>query len=153
MKPKLKICDGCGEPRHIWKNVVDEEGRKRLCQGCSRIYDTNHKSTEYKPTPKTSIASRSPKRQKEENQYNKEAKQFKEDNPLCQIGIPGICTHKTVDVHHEGGKENELLLKKEWWRAACRPCHDWVTINTQAAIDMGYSRQRTTNSNNDEKTS
>ena len=141
MKPRLKICDGCGEQRYIWKNIIIDGVRNKLCQRCA-----SNRST--KPTV-TKIAPRSPKRQKEETEYNKRAKKFKEDNPLCQIGIPGVCTHKTQDVHHEGGKENNLLLKEEWWRASCRACHEWVTVNTQAAIDMGYSRQRTTNSNTD----
>jgi len=146
MQKKKKLCDGCGEQQYIFKNVTEDGVRKKLCTWCSKLYDVNQPK-EDKPTkiPKP-IPSRSPKRQKQETEYNKRARVFKENNPLCQIGIPGVCTHKTHDVHHEGGKENDLLLKEEWWRAACRPCHDWVTVNTEAAIDLGYSRQRTTNS-------
>jgi hypothetical protein len=147
MKAKLRLCDGCGKSKHIWKNVVDSEGRKRLCKGCAITYEATQGNS-HKPTPKKSIASHSAKRAKQETEYNKRARIFKKEHPLCQIGIPGKCTHKTVDVHHEGGKENDLLLKEEWWRAACRPCHEWVTINTEAAIELGYSRPRTTNSDN-----
>ena len=148
MKIKLKLCDGCGEHKRIFKNVTEDGGRKRLCTWCSKSYGASQKK-EYKPTKSKPIASRSPKRTKEETEYNKRARIFKDNNPHCQIGIPGKCTHKTNDVHHEGGKENHLLLKEEWWRAACRACHDWVTLNTEAAIELGYSRQRTTNSDND----
>ena len=144
MNIKVKLCFGCGNQKHIWKNVMTDAGRKRLCKECAN----SCKTIVHKPTPKNSIASHSAKRTKQETEYNKRARIFKEEHPLCQIGIPGRCTHKTVDVHHEGGKENDLLLKEEWWRAVCRPCHEWVTINTEAAIELGYSRQRTTNSNN-----
>jgi hypothetical protein len=146
MKANKKICDGCGELTYIFKNVSDNEGRKRLCKRCSKVHAVKQ-GKEYKPTISKPIAFRSPKRSKEETQYNKKAKAFKEANPNCQIGIPGACTHKTHDVHHMGGKENELLLKEEWWKATCRQCHDWVTVNTQEAIDLGHSLPRTTKLN------
>jgi hypothetical protein len=44
------------------------------------------------------------------------------------------------------GRENELLLKQESWKTACRLCHQWVTVNTEEAIDLGHSLPRTTKS-------
>ena len=144
MKVKLKLCDGCGEHKRIFKNVTEDGVRKKLCTWCSKAYDANQEP-KHKPTkPRKSIAPRSPKRQKQETQYNKRAKLFKEENPHCNIGIPGTCTHFTQDVHHEGGRENDLLLKEEWWRATCRACHNWVGDNPAEAIELGYSRPRTT---------
>jgi len=140
MKSKQKLCDGCGELRHIWKNVSEEGERKRFCQRCWSA----RKSKKHKPTvSKTPLRSRSPRRSKEESQYNKEAKKFKEENPHCQICIPGICTKKTHDVHHMKGREGALLLAQEYWKATCRSCHEWVTVNSKEAIDLGHSLPRT----------
>lgn len=147
IQAKLKTCSHCGELKRIFKNVTEDGVRKKLCTWCSKLYDANQPKEDKPTESRNSIASRSPKRQKQETQYNKRAKKFKEEHPLCQIGIPGTCTHFTQDVHHEGGKENDLLLKEEWWRAVCRACHDWVGKHPAEAIQLGYSRPRTTNSN------
>jgi hypothetical protein len=136
MKIKLKLCDGCGEHKRIFKNVTEDGVRKRLCTWCSKAYDANQKP-KHKPTkPRKSIAPRSPKRAKQERQYSKEAKQFKEDNPHCNAAIPGVCTGLTFDVHHKGGRENDLLLYVPWWLATCRMCHDWIHANPKEAREL-----------------
>jgi hypothetical protein len=141
LKPTQKICSGCGELQYIWKNVMEDGERMRYCKRCWSC----HSGQKHKPTSKKTkpIAPRSPKRLKEEVEYINRANKFKKANPLCQIGIPGVCTHKTQDVHHMEGRENELLLKEESWKATCRLCHQWVTVNTQEAIDLGHSLPRT----------
>jgi ribosome-binding protein aMBF1 (putative translation factor) len=102
MKAKQKFCDGCGELRYIWKNVVVDGERLRLCQRCAK----SHQGRSAKPTSskKQSIAPRSPKRQKQEREYSKKRKKFLEENPLCQIPVPGICTHKATEIHHVDGR-------------------------------------------------
>lgn len=146
MKSKKKICDRCGENRYIWKNITENGTRKRFCKYC---WSAHKSDTSSKPTANkilfrshSPIKKRSTKRSRQETEYNKKARAFKEANPYCQIGIPGICSKKTHDVHHMKGRENNLLLAEEYWKATCRQCHEWVTIHTQEAIDLGYSLSR-----------
>jgi len=161
---KKKLCDGCGCTRSIWKNVTKNMERKSYCLQCWKYRKVP------KPKPKVNnkpLAFRAAKRSQQENQYNKQAREWKEEHPHCEIGIPGRCTHKTHDVHHMMGKENDLLLDERYWKAnhmmgkendlllderywkaTCRACHEWCTIHTQEAIDLGFSLPRTTNSNN-----
>jgi len=136
MKTKQKLCDGCGELRHIFKNVVIDGVRNRLCKWCSNSLVVKQ-GKEYKPTrSQKPIAPRSPKRKKQETQYNKEARQFKEDNPHCQAAIPGVCTGLTHDVHHKGDRENDLLLYQPWWLATCRMCHKWIHAHPKEAREL-----------------
>jgi len=135
MKTKQKLCDGCGEHRYIWKNVVVNGERQRLCKGCWSCHELNQ-GTKHKPTSYKPIAPRSPKRKKQETQYNKEARQFKEDNPHCQAAISGVCTGLTHDVHHKGDRENDLLLYQPWWLATCRMCHKWIHAHPKEAREL-----------------
>jgi hypothetical protein len=93
---------------------------------------------EDKPTMSKSkpIPSRSPKRKKQETQYNKEARQFKEDHPHCLAAIPNVCTGLTIDVHHMGGRENDLLLHQPLWLASCRMCHEWIHAHPIEAREL-----------------
>jgi hypothetical protein len=135
MKTKQKLCDGCGEHRYIWKNVVVNGERQRLCKGCWSCHELNQ-GYKHKPTSQKPIAPRSPKRAKQERQYSKECRQFKEDNPHCKAAIPGVCTGLTYDVHHKGGRENDLLLYQPWWLATCRMCHEWIHANPKEAREL-----------------
>jgi len=136
MKVKQKSCDGCGELRHIWKNVTEEGVRKKYCKTCWSC--RNSTSTKPKLSSKP-IRNRSPKRAKQEGEYSKEAKAFKEEHPFCQACLPGICTGKTHDVHHKAGRVADLLLDQEYWLAVCRQCHEWIETHPIEARDLGYS--------------
>lgn len=137
MKVKLKLCDGCGEHKRIFKNVTEDGVRKRLCAWCSKSYDASQKK-EYKPTKFKPIAPRSPKRQKQERLYSKKRKVFLEENPLCQIPVPGICTHKATDVHHVDGRVEDDLTDEEGFRSGCRACHKWTHDHPEEARILGY---------------
>lgn len=137
-----KICDGCKNLRDIWKNVTEDGERKRYCRYCWSAHEG--KKNSLKPTAGKPLRSHSPKREKQEQQYNKRAREWKLEHVHCEIAISGVCTHKTRDVHHMKGRENDLLLDERWWKAACRECHQWVTKNSAEAIQLGYSLPRIT---------
>lgn len=139
MKQNRKICDGCKQSRVIWKNVTEAGERKRYCQYCWSA----HEGKSFKPTAAKPLRSRSSKRTTEEAEYNLRAKVWKLEHPYCRIVIPGICTHRTQDVHHMKGRENNLLLDERFWKPTCRKCHEWVTVNSQEAIELGHSLPRT----------
>lgn len=134
MKPNLKICDRCGELRYIWKNVTEEGERKRYCQYCWSCQNVSKN----KPTTKKPLRSRSPKRSKQEAQYSKQSKPFKEAHPVCTVSLPNICTYHTTDVHHKDGRVEDKLTDEKDWIATCRACHMWIHEHPQEARDLGY---------------
>ena len=137
MKTKKKKCDGCEEQRYIWKNVMENSVRKRYCKGCWSVQNNSIKS---KPTPiRKPIAHRSSRKKKEDFQYSKQSKTYKENHPNCYACIPNTCTHRTTDVHHKAGRIEELLLDQRYWLPVCRPCHDWIETHPQESRDLGYS--------------
>lgn len=136
MKQKLKLCDGCGEHKRIFKNVTEDGVRKKLCTWCSKKYDASHKSEDKPTKSRKPIPPRSPKRKKQETQYNKEVRVWKEEHPHCEAAIPGECTGMTHDIHHKGGRENDLLLYVPWWLCTCRSCHAWIHAHPIEAREL-----------------
>lgn len=137
---KLKICDSCGKPKIIWRVVTEESGRKRYCHPCWSC----HSSGESKPKPtgkQKKLRPRSRKRQKEEVEYSRKRKIFLQDNPVCQMNIPG-CTGNATDVHHKAGRNGDDYLDVSKWKPACRSCHTWVENNPKEARELGFSSSK-----------
>jgi hypothetical protein len=57
-----------------------------------------------------------------------------EENPNCVR-----CGGKATCIHHAKGREGEMLIKMQWFKSTCMPCHDWIHANFLEAIEMGYS--------------
>ena len=136
MKVKKKICSNCGELRYIWKNIVIGDVRNRLCKSCAN--SLSQKKKHRLTSTKKSIAYRSPKRAKQEMDYSKKREKFLRKHPLCQIPIPGICTHKATEIHHIDGRIEDKLTDEKGFRSATRECHKWVHANPEAARALGY---------------
>lgn len=83
----------------------------------------------------------STKRQKQLSEYSRERIKFLEVHQGCQANLSG-CTGLASEIHHQQGKENELLLDQDKWLAICRSCHTWVTEHSGEAICMGLSLRR-----------
>lgn len=135
MKQKLKICDGCKEPRFIWVN----RGGRRLCKQCSNTGVAKLSIT--KPTTKQKpIPPRSQKRSKEERLYSAKRILFLQEHELCMIHLQGICTHYATEIHHTySGKDRaEHFLNPETWYATCRSCHSWCHAHSKEARELGY---------------
>ena len=64
-------------------------------------------------------------------------KEVKNERPVCELKVSGICSHKTVTVHHTKGRIGELLLNKKYMKASCSPCNLWVESHTAEAKEMG----------------
>ena len=136
MQKKLKICDGCGKEKPIWKS--SGTGGLKLCQQCWSCHEGNVKQ---KPTVKRSpIPQRSEKRIKEERLYSAQRIIYLGEHPLCEFHIAGICTHVATDIHHtySGKDRGEYFLDQSTWKALCRKCHDWVHMNSKEARELGY---------------
>jgi hypothetical protein len=134
MKKNLKKCDICHKDKPIWKNHFTNGERIRYCKYCWSAHEGNS----HKPTASKPIRSRSVKRAKQESLYNKEAKAFKINNPICQAGIQNVCTTHTSDVHHKAGRIGEMLLEQSKWLAVCRACHNWIETNRKEAMERGF---------------
>lgn len=58
--------------------------------------------------------------------------------PTCQLAIPGVCTGRSVEVHHhvvdaaDGGPDEEWNL-----RGVCRECHRWLSARRSAERAAG----------------
>ncbi len=95
------------------------------------------------PTPKKErkpIAKKSPKRSKEEREYNKLRKIFLETKMICEVEG---CRCRSTEVHHRAGRSGWLYLAVEYWLAVCHDHHVFITNNDEWAKEKGYSEIRT----------
>jgi hypothetical protein len=137
---KLKICDGCHFPKVIWKNVIEEGERRKLCKECWSC----HSSHSRKPTKvKKPIAPRSHKRKAQEKDYSSKRKIFMAEHPMCQANIPGLCTSQSTDIHHVKGRIGELLLDETHWMSVCRACHMYIETHPIEATELGFRKSKT----------
>jgi hypothetical protein len=84
----------------------------------------------------------SDKRMRELAQYRKDRIKFLTARPQCGAQIFPICTYEATQVHHKGGRENDLLLEQSLWLPICHGCHQFVTENSKQAIEWGLSVSR-----------
>jgi len=130
----MKFC-----PNH--KGLQIRVFSKGLCAACYKIkYSKPLKRTPLKKKP-FFIKPIADKRKKQLKLYSSLRKQFLTDHPLCQI--KGLhCQIIATELHHSGGRENELLLEVSKFKAACHNCHTETTDNSKKAIEEGHSISR-----------
>lgn len=124
--PKLKMCAGCNELKHIWKS----HGKEKYCKQCW-----------YSIEKPKSISPVSAKRQVEMDTYSKLRDAFLIINSYCKAKLQE-CTVKATDVHHKAGRISENYLKISNWLAVCRNCHRWIEDNPEAAKELNLSKSR-----------
>jgi hypothetical protein len=125
IQQKLKVCNGCNNPKAIWKS----DGKNKYCKECWFSID--------KPKAPNKI---SVKMVKTLDEYSKKRTAFLAMHPSCQAKLIG-CTVMATDVHHKAGR-GENHLKVNTWLAVCRNCHRWIEENPDAAKELGYSETR-----------
>lgn len=125
MQVKLKNCNGCNQPKQIWKS----HGKEKYCKECW-----------YSMEPPKKISPVSKKMRETMDEYSKKRAAFLVVHSICQAKLVG-CTGKATDVHHKAGR-GENHLKISTWLAVCRSCHSWITENSKEAIEMGFSNSR-----------
>lgn len=74
-------------------------------------------------------------------EYAKNAKIYRQNNPLCMINAPG-CTRFTEGVHHVKGKIGDLLLDETHWMPACNWCNNWIEANSERAFELGLKKSK-----------
>lgn len=73
-------------------------------------------------------------------EYSLLRKAFLAQHPVCQAILKG-CTVHANQVHHKAGR-GKNLLQVDTWLAVCANCHEWITINSAPAIELGLSIRR-----------
>jgi len=138
MKPKMKVCDGCGNEKLIWKN---SEGN-RYCKYCWSSRNTHSKPIANKKLKP--IAPRSRKKQIQDKEYSKLRKDFLYYHPICQAQLQNICTTQATDVHHKAGRIGSNYLDTTTWLSVCRMCHTWIEEHPKESRELGYSKSKIT---------
>lgn len=123
--PKLKMCAGCNELKHIWKS----HKKDKFCKECW-----------YKQEPPKKLAPVSKKMKETMDEYTKKRVAFLALNPSCQAALVG-CTRIATDVHHKAGRGANHNNINTWF-AVCRSCHKWIEENPAEAKELGYSESR-----------
>lgn len=125
MQLKLKNCNGCNKPKHIWKS----HGKEKYCKECWYSLD-----------PPKKISPVSKKMRETMDEYSKKRAAFLVVHSKCQAKLVG-CTGEATDVHHKAGR-GENHLKISTWMAVCRSCHSWIELNPNEAKELGFSENR-----------
>jgi hypothetical protein len=73
-------------------------------------------------------------------EYMKLKREYLALYPVCEVPE---CNIKAVDIHHQKGRENDMLLNSDFYMAVCRKHHVYYTENSREAIDQGISKSRT----------
>jgi len=135
IKSKKKHCDGCSQPKYIWKN----RGGKKYCKVCWSCHEGN---TKLKPIAKQKrISPRSEKRIIADKKYSKSRKVFLEEKPICEAQLIG-CAGASCQVHHKAGRIGKLYLDVSKWLAVCHQCHVWIENHPEEAKELGFSLNR-----------
>jgi hypothetical protein len=82
----------------------------------------------------------SPKRAGQVAEYVKLKREYMALYPVCEVPE---CNLRSVEIHHQRGKEGERLTDINYFMAVCRPHHDEFTEHSKQAIKDGHSVSRT----------
>lgn len=82
------------------------------------------------------MRTRSLKRQREMREYVPQARQYVEDNPICQF--PLGCDEPATSVQHKRGRFGRRLLDQQWWASSCAFHQDFAEIRTGEALACGW---------------
>lgn len=61
--------------------------------------------------------------------------------PVCEVED---CNLKSVEIHHQRGREGDKLLDTNFFMAVCHGHHVYYTEHSKEAIEKGVSVSRTT---------
>lgn len=127
-------------PRHfpVFERVERQEGRTLTyyrCPQCKKVTKRSRKLPKQTiQKARKQMRARSPKRAAQEAEYNRDSAKFREENPICQR----CHCRPSNQTHHLCGREGVWLLLREFWRAVCGECHDWIENNRAAAKATGW---------------
>lgn len=125
-------CDNCNKPFKK-KYFTDKHCSDEGCQESKYEYQNGKRESSTFNKPKKEINKRSEKRIGEEKIYSVLSKDYKKNNPICQL-----CNNKTQDVHHRNGREGKRLNLIQFWMHLCRKHHDYIHENPEESYKKGW---------------
>ena len=133
MQKKLKICDGCGKEKPIWKS--SGTGGLKLCQQCWSC----HKGGENIQKSTSDIPRVSAKKAKKDAEYFKLRMKYLNENNLCRVMVSD-CSNSATDIHHTyaGANRDAFYLIQSTWIPVCRNCHNWIHSHPEQARIMNW---------------
>ena len=135
-------CNCCREPFFPIKNLFQKYClKKQKCKDANKEWlakEQQKKNERSKNKPKyilkkTPLNRISKKRAKQNKEYEVLEKQFKKDNPKCEI-----CPKPTKDLHHKNGRNGDRLTDPAYFMAVCRAHHNWIHLNTEESRKKGW---------------
>ena|SRR4028118_247453 len=96
-------------------------------------------NTPIKLEPLIQVASK--KRSAENRTYLLLRKKYLELNPYCAAKLEG-CGVRASEIHHRAGRIGKLLTDSTRFLPVCHSCHQYITENSEEAIERGFSLKR-----------
>jgi hypothetical protein len=125
------ICESCNEFKPLERN-----GKCASCNAIERKAERQANRVKViAPVNKVS-----PKRAGQVAEYVKLKREYLALYPVCEVPE---CHERSIEVHHQRGKEGDRLTDVNYFMAVCRPHHDEFTENSKEAIEKGFSHKRT----------
>lgn len=118
-----------------------KEGTSNFCASCNREARKAARLASLEPKKRKPIKKVADKRAKQLTQYSRLKAQYIAIHQICEcLG----CFKPSVDIHHMVGRENEMLLDVNYFKAVCRDCHTTIELNPNWSKANGYSFDRLT---------
>ena len=88
------------------------------------------------------ISMKSLKRKAEEKLYNRQKKEMLEENPFCEIKIPGVCTKVATGLHHLQKRSPTNYRKRENLVRSCNECNLFIENNPTDKLSLKFTISR-----------
>jgi cytochrome oxidase assembly protein ShyY1 len=115
------------------------EGSTDYCSSCNRAI----RKAEHQASQPVKLNARikpiADKRALELAKYSRLRVQYIGIHQICEVVG---CNRQAVDIHHQKGRENDLLLDTNFFMAICREHHIYYTEHSKEAIEQGVSYKR-----------
>lgn len=85
---------------------------------------------------RTPLRARSPKRAREDRQYNVLRAAYLAGHPVCEF--PLGCTGRATEIQHRKGRRGARLCDVDWFAASCHEHNMWAEDHTGQALRIGW---------------
>jgi hypothetical protein len=126
------------EIKYCWCGVI-AEGRTEQCASHNNE-DRRAERQSKKVQQVRQVQKVTAKRAGELQEYYKLRAEYLALYPACEVPE---CNLKTVEIHHQKGRENGRLLDTNFFMAVCHAHHVEFTEHSKEAIAAGHSKLRT----------
>ncbi|WP_428400337.1 hypothetical protein ABDK00_014210 [Niabella insulamsoli] len=74
-----------------------------------------------------------------DKEYSKLVQDMRNESPLCEVKIKGVCTGIMEGLHHLQKRTRKNLCDRNNVIRACNACNSWIEKNPLEAMDLGLS--------------